>query len=102
MRGLTSTEAARRLVEVGPNLVATSKTRGRLGQLGRRLGNPLVLILLCSSVASAAVGDVTNAAIVASIVLLSIAVEAFQTHRTERAADALRASVAQTAKVMRD
>jgi Mg2+-importing ATPase len=101
-RGLTSIEAARRLTEYGRNEVVEHRRRSLVAQLSRRLASPLVAILLVASVISGALGDLVNAAIVMAIVLVSIVVELFQTTRSEHAAEALRARVAQTATVCRD
>src|ERR1700675_1637197 len=71
--GLTAAEAARRLNEFGPNEVETG---GRFRQLRTGLGllaNPLVLILLAASVFSGIVGEALSAAIIVTIVLLSVA-----------------------------
>ena len=58
--------------------------------------------MIVASIASATLGDFVNAAIVLTIVGLSMVIDFAQTHRSERAADALRARVAQTATVLRD
>jgi P-type Mg2+ transporter len=71
-------------------------------QVLRRFANPLVGILLLASLASAALGDLVNAAIVVVIVALSIAVESVQTRRSHRAVERLRAQVAPTATTLRD
>jgi Mg2+-importing ATPase len=68
----------------------------------RRLANPLVAILILASIASAVVRDFVNAAIVLAIVVVSATVEFVQTHRSQRAADALKARVAQTATALRN
>ena len=100
--GLHDTEAEARLSTYGPNEPVLQKKQILALQLLRRFASPLVAILLLSSVASAVLGDLTNAAIIVAIVVLSIGVEFFQTHRSERAAEALKSRVAQTATVLRD
>ncbi len=64
--------------------------------------NPLVTILLLSSVISGVLGDVTDAAIIAVIVFLSLLVDYVQTSRSQRAAEALRELVATRATALRD
>ena len=81
--GLTASEAARRLVEFGPNQIESG---GRFRQVRAGLGllaNPLVLILLAASVVSGVVGEALNAAIIVTIVLLSVGVDFFQGARAE-------------------
>ena len=100
--GLTSAEAARRLVQYGPNDPAPKKERSHLVELLLQFANPLVAILLFASIVSAFVGELVNAAIIIVIVSLSVAVNFVQTFRSKRAADRLRATVAPTATVRRD
>jgi len=100
-RGLSDDEAKRRLAELGPN-EAVASTRHGLRQALSRLTNPLVLILVFACVVSAYVRDFLNAAVILVMVVVSMVIEAFQTHRNARAAEALKARVAQTATVVRD
>jgi P-type Mg2+ transporter len=73
-----------------------------IAQFLRLFLNPLVLILLMAGVASAILGDVVNASIIVTIVLLSILLNFFQTYRSQQAVERLRATVALTATVLRD
>ncbi|AGP39571.1 magnesium-translocating P-type ATPase [Sorangium cellulosum] len=102
-RGLTSEEARQRLGRFGPNEpAATARREAAVVQVLRRFANPLVSILLLASLASAALGNLTNAAVVVVIVALSVAVESAHTRRSHRAAERLRAQVAPTATTLRD
>jgi Mg2+-importing ATPase len=101
-RGLTSDEAELRLGANGPNEVVASEEPAFVSQLLRRFTNPLVAILLVASVASAVVQDFGNAATIIVIVLMSVAVELFQTRRADSAVRALRARVVTSATVLRD
>ena len=73
-----------------------------LMQFLRLFLNPLVIILLLASAVSAFLGDVVNASIIVTIVLLSILLNFVQTYRSQQAVERLRASVALTATVQRD
>jgi len=101
-RGLSNEEARQRLARFGPNELTAARRLPLLRQLFSFFANPLVIILLIASAISAFVGEPVNAAIIALVVLLSIALNFIQTSRSERAADRLRTQVAPTAKVMRD
>jgi Mg2+-importing ATPase len=68
----------------------------------RASANPLVVILLVAGAATAVLGEVTNAAIIAGIVCLSAGLNLWQTCRSERAVWRLRAQIAPTAMVRRD
>jgi P-type Mg2+ transporter len=101
-RGLTAADAARRLNEFGPNVVETG---GRFRVLRMGLGllaNPLVIILLVASVVSGIVGETLSAIIIVTIVLLSVALDFFQSFRSEQAATRLQSLVTLTASVVRD
>ena len=101
-KGLTSEEARQKLKEVGPNELGTVRRLTGLKQLLLLFTNPLVLILLVASIVSAVFGEVLNASIIIVIVSLSIALNYFQTHRSERAVEGLRKQVAITATSLRD
>lgn len=100
--GLTSVEARRRLAEYGPNEPAPARRWSALGELFSLLTNPLVLILLIAALASALLGQHTDAVIVVLIVLVSVAINFAQTYRAQVAAERLRSQVASRATVLRD
>ena len=100
--GLSRAEAERRLAAFGANEPAAVVRPSALAELLRRFASPLVAILLLATVVSAIVRDFVNAAIVLGIVSLSVVVEFVQTRRSQQAADALKAQVAQKAMVRRD
>jgi len=100
--GLSAAEAARRLLKYGPNADAVRRETGPLIALGRRLLEPLALMLIAASVVSAATGDTVSAGIILAMLVLSVVLDTLQEGRARRAAEALRQSVAQKAEVKRD
>jgi len=102
LSGLTSQEAATRLSRFGPNEPAASQHRSVLYDLWHAVTNPLVLILVIAATVSAFLGERTDAAIIATIVLLSITIDLVQAYRSQSAVEKLRAQVAPTATVLRD
>jgi P-type Mg2+ transporter len=102
IQGLSSGEAACRLRDVGPNEPARPPRRAGLAAAAAFLANPLAAILLVASVASAALGDVVNATLIVLMVALGLALNAVQTHRSQRAAERLREDVAPRATALRD
>ena len=100
--GLTSAEAERRLELVGPNEPTSKRRSAGIVQFGLFFVNPLVLILLASSLITALLGDILDASIIATLVLLSVVLNFAQAFRSQRAADQLRAQVTPTATVLRD
>ena len=100
--GLDSEEARRRLVEFGPNEVGKLGTDSVTRQLFRLVANPLVIILLVASMASAIAGEVANSTIIIVIVAVGLAIDFVQTFRSQQAVQRLRESVTLTATVLRD
>jgi Mg2+-importing ATPase len=99
---LTTDEARRRLDEVGPNEPARAPRTAGLVQIFLLLANPLVIILLIASVASALLGERVNASIIVLMVALSVVLNFMQTYRSHRVAERLRNAVAPTAAALRD
>jgi P-type Mg2+ transporter len=99
--GLTAQEAEARLQQFGPNEPAAAQRHSLLSDLFRPFVNPLVLILVIAAVASAFLGEKVDAGIIATIVLLSAAIDFGQTYRSQRAIEQLRKRVAPTATVLR-
>jgi len=100
-RGLASWEAQERLDHYGPNEPATKRT-SPLSQLMPLLGNPLAIVLLVASGLSALLGQTVDAALIATMIVLSVGINMMQTWRSQKAAERLRERVAPTATVMRD
>ena len=82
--GLTTAEARRRLAEVGPNEPARAPRTAGLVQILLLLANPLVIILLVASAASAILGERVNASIIVLMVALSVVLNFVQTYRSHR------------------
>jgi P-type Mg2+ transporter len=99
--GLTSGQAANRLGTVGRNVLASHRVTA-LGVLGRQLRNPLLLLLLAAAGVSAATGDPTDGAIIATIVALSVGLGFINEYRSELAVAALHANIRHQALVWRD
>ena len=100
--GLSSCEAAARLLKYGGNDASAAKRTPSWLRFAQRFANPLVLILLVASGLSAVTGDVASFVIISSIVLLSVVLDFVQESRAQGAVDALRAQVALKADVHRD
>ena len=64
--------------------------------------NPLVIILLIAALASAFLGEVVDASIIVTIVLLGVAINFIQTYRSQRAVERLRDQATPTATALRD
>jgi P-type Mg2+ transporter len=100
--GLTGAEARRLLDEVGFNEPGRARRRNVVTQLLLLFANPLVVILLITSIVSAALGEPVSAGIIVTIVLVSVVINFAQSYRSERAVERLREGVAVTATALRD
>jgi Mg2+-importing ATPase len=100
--GLASAEAARRLVEYGPNEMGGRESLTRLGVLWNQLRSPLLLLLLFAAGASAATGQWADAVIVLAIVMASAGFGYTREYRAQSTAADLRARVQVHASILRD
>ena len=101
-QGLSGAEAARRLAEYGPNEPAPVRRLSAVVQLLHLFANPLVIILLVASAIAGTLGQAVDAVIIVTMVVLGVAINFWQSYRSQQAADQLRASVSPTATVLRD
>jgi Mg2+-importing ATPase len=100
--GLTAAEAAARLAKYGRNADARPRDTGLIVSVGRRLLEPMALILIAAAAVSAATGDTSSALIIFIILGASVALDTVQEGGAKRAAAALAQSVAIKAEVKRD
>jgi Mg2+-importing ATPase len=100
--GLTSQEAENRLKIYGHNELAKRKERTALVEFLLRFKSPLVIILLLAGLISGLTGEIVNAAIIFTIVLISVVLDFYQETKAEKASEMLKEKVATTATVLRD
>ncbi len=101
-RGLPSREAARRLVQFGPNEL---RRRGGVRwprEIARQLTHPLALLLWVAALLSFAVGNQTVGIAVLLVIVLNAAFAFVQEVQAERAVEALAAYMPQHVTVLRD
>jgi Mg2+-importing ATPase len=102
LTGLTTKEAEERLSEYGSNDPTPVRRGALIGELLLLFLNPLVIILLVASGASAILGQPIDATIIFLMVLLGVTINFVQTYRSQRAIQRLREHVSLTATVQRD
>jgi P-type Mg2+ transporter len=100
--GLSTEQARQRQLDVGPNDPVPERQNRGLSEILRGLANPLVLILLFAGLVSAMVGELINAAIIITIIILSLTLNFVQTFRSHRAVQRLRQGIMLTATALRD
>jgi Ca2+-transporting ATPase len=101
-QGLSADEAAARLAEHGPNELDTVEAVSPGQILLGQLTSPMILLLAAAGVLSAALGDVTEAIVIAVVVLLNAWIGFRQEYRAEQAMASLQALAAPMVHVVRD
>jgi Mg2+-importing ATPase len=99
--GLSNAEAIERFQKYGPNVVARAAHRGAVLHFLSLLASPLSLLLFALAVVNYFTGQGWSAVVIAVMVVLSSLLSFVQEHRSDRAAERLRAMVATTVTVSR-
>ncbi len=100
--GLSRAQARERLRRHGPNSLRRRREWPLVLRFLARFSNPLLMVLLAAAAVSLTLGDVTSFALITSMVVFSVTLDFVQEHRAGRVAEALEASVAVKARVLRD
>jgi H+-transporting ATPase len=99
--GLSSDEAAQLLSQVGPNAVAEVHLSPFV-RVARRFWEPVPWMLEAAIVLQLAIGEYTEAAIIAALLVFNVALGLFQEGRADAALAALKSKLALKAYVKRD
>ena len=100
--GLSTAEAARRLIQHGPNALIEHGSKRPWRIVWEQLTATMVLILIVAAVISAALGDREDTIVILAIVILNAILGFTQEYRAERAMAALKQLAAPIVKVRRD
>ena len=99
--GLSEEDAAARLVEAGPNVVAAGHHRSWPWRLLTATRNPLVILLTVLATISFATGDVRAGSVMTLMVSIGVLLRFVQETRADAAAEKLKAMINVTAAVVR-
>lgn len=102
MDGLTTSEAARRRAEEGPNALPEGQRRTWLTIVRETVREPMFLLLLSAGTLYLVFGDLKEGLILFATVLVTIGLTLYQEGKTERAIEALRDLTSPRALVIRD
>jgi len=100
--GLSTVEALRRLDTEGPNALPPAKRHGLVAVAGKVLREPMFLLLIATCAIYFALGDLTEALVLAASMLAILVITVAQERRTERTLEALRDLSSPRALVVRD
>ena len=87
--GLSAAEARSRLAEVGANAVVTHGRVRLIRRLANQLRDPLPILLMAAVILTVSVGDLTDAVVIAMVILVNTTVGVVQEVRADRAVTAL-------------
>ena len=90
VKGISNTEAERRLQEFGPNEVAVSDHMSALKIVAEQFKNILIVILILAVILSLILGHTIEAIAISAILLFAVILGFLQEFRAERAIEALR------------
>ena len=100
--GLTSTEAALRLAQDGPNELPAARRRNLLEETWQVVRQPMLLLLVVAGTLNFLLAEPLDGALLMSFVVVVIAISIYQEHKTENALAALRDLSSPRALVIRD
>jgi Ca2+-transporting ATPase len=100
--GLSSPEVKKRLDEVGPNQLEEKKGRTPWDMFLEQFKDVLVLILLISALVSFILGEVSDAIVIAIILILNATLGVVQEYKAEKSLAALKKMTTPNALVIRD
>ena len=102
LKGLSFSDADKRLSEYGPNELSKLKTLSFGADMLERLKSPLVIQLLVIATVSAIIGEYRSSMIVAAMILLSVGLSYILDKRSDREVEALGKRVQSSIFVIRE
>src|ERR1700690_2011282 len=100
--GLTTEQAATRLAEHGPNVLARDQRPSFLRLLWRSIINPLVLLLAVLATVSFSTADPRAGTVMVLMIILSVGLRLYQEAKADSAAAKLKAMISVSATALRD
>ncbi len=100
--GLSAAEAQKRLAGYGPNVLPEKKGAGPLKIFLSQFGSPLNWILLGAALLSLFMGEVSDAAVIAFIVMINAVIGFYQEYKAEQSVRALKRMMVSSARVVRE
>ena len=102
IKGLSATEAVKRLAEYGPNELTEKKKKTPFMMILDQFKDFMIMVLIAAAVIAGLVGKPTDAAAIIAIVILNAIIGFIQEYRAEEAMAALKKMAAPSSTVLRD
>ncbi|MDR3420750.1 MAG: HAD-IC family P-type ATPase [Xanthobacteraceae bacterium] len=99
--GLSTSEAARRLADIGPNVAAELHSRG-IARLAEHFWAPVPWMLEATIILQFVVGERAEAMMIAALLILNVAVGLFQENRADAALALLKQKLSLNSRAKRD
>jgi len=100
--GLDTPEAERRIATYGPNVLPRGRRQSGFVRFLLQFHNLLIYVLIAAGALAAAIGHLTDAAVIFAVVLLNAIIGFVQEGRAEHALEAIRSMIDPQASVLRD
>lgn len=101
-KGLDTITASELLLEYGKNQIEDTKKKTPLKMFLQQFTDFMILILIAAAIISGVLGDMIDTIIIFAIIFINAIVGFIQEYRAEKAMEALKNLVAQTARVLRE
>jgi len=100
--GLGTKEAIKRSRIFGYNQIAAAKKRHPFIKFINYFKNPLILILIGAALVSGLTGEIRSTIIILTMILLSVILNFYQEHKSDKAADKIARRIAIRSQILRD
>ena len=100
--GLTTTEAARRLADIGPNRLPEPPKRSPFLRFLSHFHNVLIYVLIASAAVTGALQHWVDTGVILAVVIVNAVIGYIQEGRAEKAMDAIRGMLAPRSAVLED
>lgn len=101
-KGLSAREAEQRLIEYGPNEIASARKKSPVVLFLRQFKDFMIIVLVGAAILSGFLGELTDTLVIVAIVILNAVVGFIQEYRAEKAMEALKKMAMTQALVSRN
>ncbi len=102
LQGLTTRQAINRSKILGYNQIDASKKRHPILKFLSYFKDPLILILIGAAFVAGLTGEIRSTIIILSLILLSVILNFYQEHKSDKAADKISKRIAISTQILRD